>query len=85
MTRTLTDDAVLRWDSVGYQQLLSWLRAFGWVRIHHLIPSMSCRFSHSGGRPSPDTAGSSTAGRCHWASVRPCRLVTATLATRSPV
>ena len=54
------------------------------VRIRHLIPSMSCRLLHFGGRPGFFGVGSCGASRAHCTSVRSCRLVTATLVTRSP-
>src|SRR6476619_3477207 len=49
------------------------------------MPSMSCRLLHCDGRPGRLPAGSSASNTLHWASVRSCRLVTAMVATRSPV
>src|SRR5690242_3049104 len=45
---------------------------------------MSCRLLHFGGRPGFFPLGSSGASTAHWVSVSSNRLVTATLATRSP-
>jgi hypothetical protein len=54
------------------------------TRVRHRIPSMSCRLVHSDGRPGLRPTGSSGARTAHCASVRSCRPVTATVATRSP-
>src|SRR5690606_40133869 len=45
---------------------------------------MSCRLLHFGGRPAFFGRGSSGSSTAHCASLRSNRLVTATLATRSP-
>ena len=45
---------------------------------------MSWRLVHLGGRPCLRAAGSNGSSAAHCASVRSCRFVTATLATRSP-
>ena len=46
---------------------------------------MSCRFVHFGGRPGLAAAGNNGSSPAHCASVRSSRLVTARVATRSPV
>src|SRR3954451_17227730 len=45
---------------------------------------MTCRLVHLGGRPLPELAGSTGSSVAHCLSVRSCRLVAATLGTRSP-
>jgi hypothetical protein len=51
----------------------------------HLIPSMSCRFVHADGQPDRVGTGNSGSNRAHCSLVRSSRLVTARVATRSPV
>jgi hypothetical protein len=55
------------------------------TRIRQRIPSINCRLVQRDGRPGRFGAGSNGSSRAHCTSVRSNRLVTAKVATRSPV
>ena len=55
------------------------------ARVRHRIPSMSCRFAHTGGRPGFFPFGSNGSSTAHCASLKSARPLTGTVGTRSPV